>query len=83
MDEYTALAARIFSDDRRIREEVTGDEIRRYYELERQARARRQQEAQRQREREQILAQARETRDREERESLRGAERIRLGLNGV
>ena len=83
MDEHTALARRIYSDDARIREEITNDDIRRFYDLDRQARAQREQDAQRQREREQILAQAKEVRDQQERESLRGVDRIQLGLNGA
>jgi hypothetical protein len=74
--ELEALHSRIFSNHDKVREDVTSDDIRRYLALQQQAK-------QREQEREQILAEARATRERERLKSLRGLDRIKLGLQGA
>jgi hypothetical protein len=76
MTELETLHSRIFSSDDKVRGAVTADDIRRYLALQ-------QQQKQREEEREQILAAAREAREREERENLRGLDRIKLGLRSA
>jgi hypothetical protein len=76
MTELEALHARIYSNDDKVRDEVTADDIRRYLALQEQMK-------QREQEREQILDAARAARESEERESLRGIDRIKLGLRGI